>query len=103
MLDAGGHAGNHGAADPSTAGGPRRNRAMLNLLIVLLGVLILALSIFLGIVAPVSRATLEAARGRVGPDGRPVTVPGRHITGGVLGALVGAFILLIGLSCPLVE
>jgi regulator of protease activity HflC (stomatin/prohibitin superfamily) len=76
---------------------------MLNLLIVLLGLLILILSVSLGIVMPVSRAAAATARGHLGPDGRTPTVAARHISGGVLGAVIGGIILVIGLSGPLVE
>ena len=76
---------------------------MLNLLIILLGLLILILSISLGIALPIARTTAETARGRLAPNGKAPAVPARHITGGVLGAIVGGVILTIGVSAPLVE
>ena len=76
---------------------------MLNLLIVLLGLLILVLSVALGIVMPVSRAAAATARGHLTPDGKVPGVQARHISGGVLGTVIGAVILVIGLSGPLVE
>ena len=76
---------------------------MLNLLIVLLGLLILILSVSLGIVMPVSRTATLTARGHLTADGKPLPVPGRHVGAGVLGAVVGSVILVIGLSAPLVE
>ncbi len=76
---------------------------MLNLLIVLLGLLILLLSVALGIVMPVSRTATLTARGHLAADGKPLAVPARHVTTGVLGAVIGGVILVIGLSGPLVE
>lgn len=76
---------------------------MLNLLIVLLGLLILGLSVGLGIVLPISRTAVATARTRETAHGDLPRVPARHITGGVLGAIVGGVLVVIGLSSPLVE
>jgi prohibitin 2 len=75
----------------------------LNLIIILFGLLILGLSIGLGILLPISRAAAETARGRVSPDGRAPAVAARHIGGGVLGALIGGVITIVGASGPFVE
>jgi regulator of protease activity HflC (stomatin/prohibitin superfamily) len=76
---------------------------MLNLLIVLCGLLILGLSVGIGILLPISRTAAETARGRLAPDGKAPRVPARHIGGGVLGAVIGGVVTVIGLSGPLVE
>jgi regulator of protease activity HflC (stomatin/prohibitin superfamily) len=68
---------------------------MINLLIVLAGLIILGLSLGLGIVLPIGRA----APGR--RDAQPV--PRTHVLRGVVGAIIGAFLLVIGLSSPFVE
>ena len=68
---------------------------MINLLIVLAGLAILALSIVLGIVLPLGRA----APGR--HDAQPI--PTAHVLKGILGAVVGAVILVAGASAPFVE
>jgi prohibitin 2 len=68
---------------------------MLNVLIVIAGLIVLGLSLALGIVLPLSRVT----PGR--RDAPPV--PRAHILKGVLGAFVGALILIVGVSAPFVE
>jgi regulator of protease activity HflC (stomatin/prohibitin superfamily) len=68
---------------------------MINVLIVLVGLIVLGLSIGLGIVLPISRAT----SGR--RDGQPV--PRAHVFRGIVGAVIGALILVAGLSSPFVE
>src|SRR5258707_8336647 len=68
---------------------------MINLLIVLAGLVILGLSLGLGIVLPISRATAGRR------DGQPV--PRQHILRGIVGAVIGALILVAGLSAPFVE
>ena len=67
---------------------------MINLLILLAGLILLGLSLGLGIVLPLSRV----APGRPG-----VAVPRTHILKGVVGAAIGALILVVGLSAPFVE
>jgi prohibitin 2 len=76
---------------------------MLNLPIVLLGLLILGLSVGLGIVLPISRTAAETVRARGINQVNLPRVPARHITGGVLGAIIGGIVVVIGLSSPLVE
>ncbi len=68
---------------------------MINLLIVIAGLAILGVSLALGIVIPLSRAT----PGR--RDGQPV--PRTHVVQGVVGTIIGALILVAGLSAPFVE
>jgi regulator of protease activity HflC (stomatin/prohibitin superfamily) len=68
---------------------------MINLLIVLAGLLILGLSVGLGIVLPISRATANRR------DGQPV--PRQHVLRGVVGAVIGLIIIVAGLSSPFVE
>jgi len=75
---------------------------MLNVLILLLGVIILVASLAFGMVIPVARSTAEAAgRGPRNVTGSPV---GRkHMVGGVLGAIIGAVLVVIGVAAPFVE
>jgi regulator of protease activity HflC (stomatin/prohibitin superfamily) len=68
---------------------------MINFLIVLTGLVILGLSLGLGIVLPISRATAGRR------DGQPV--PTQHVLRGVVGAVIGGLILVAGLSAPFVE
>jgi len=68
---------------------------MINFLIVLTGLVILGLSIALGIVLPISRATAGRR------DGQPV--PRQHVLRGIVGAIIGGLILVAGLSAPFVE
>jgi len=68
---------------------------MINFLIVLTGLVILGLSLGLGIVLPISRATAGRR------DGQPV--PRQHVLRGVVGAIIGGLILVAGLSSPFVE
>lgn len=68
---------------------------MINLLIVIAGFVILVISIVVGIVLPL---------GRTAPGGRSAQpVPTTHIAKGVAGAIIGALILVAGLSAPFVE
>jgi regulator of protease activity HflC (stomatin/prohibitin superfamily) len=68
---------------------------MINLLIVIAGLAILLISLAVGIVIPLSQETTGRR------DGQPV--PRAHILRGVVGAIVGALILVAGLSSPFVE
>jgi regulator of protease activity HflC (stomatin/prohibitin superfamily) len=68
---------------------------MINALILLAGLVILGLSLGLGIVLPISRATANRR------DAQPV--PATHIVRGVVGAVIGAVILVAGLSSPFTE
>jgi regulator of protease activity HflC (stomatin/prohibitin superfamily) len=68
---------------------------MINFLIVLTGLVILGLSLGLGIVLPISRATAGRR------DGQPV--PRQHVLRGIVGAVIGGLILVAGLSAPFVE
>jgi regulator of protease activity HflC (stomatin/prohibitin superfamily) len=68
---------------------------MINLLILLAGLVLLGLSLALGIALPISRATAGRR------DAQPV--PATHILKGVAGAILGALILVAGLSAPFVE
>jgi regulator of protease activity HflC (stomatin/prohibitin superfamily) len=67
---------------------------VINLLILLAGAVILGLSVFLGIILPVGRATPQ----RGGPP-----VPRAHVARGVIGAAIGILIVVAGLSQPFVE
>lgn len=67
---------------------------MINLLILLAGAVILGLSVFLGIILPVGRATPQ----RGGPP-----VPRAHVARGVIGSAIGILIVVVGLSQPFVE
>lgn len=68
---------------------------MINLLIVIAGLAILGVSLALGVILPLSRAT---------PGRRDLQpVPRTHVLRGVVGAVVGALILVAGLSAPFVE
>ena len=68
---------------------------MINILILLAGLAILGLSLVIGIMLPLSRAT---------PGRRDVQpVPTAHVLRGVAGAVIGALILVAGLSAPFVE
>jgi regulator of protease activity HflC (stomatin/prohibitin superfamily) len=68
---------------------------MINLLIVIAGFAIIVISVVVWIVIPLSQAT----PGR--RDGQPV--PESHVVKGVVGAIIGALILVAGLSSPFVE
>jgi regulator of protease activity HflC (stomatin/prohibitin superfamily) len=68
---------------------------MINLLIVIAGFAIIVISVAVWIVIPLSQAT----PGR--RDGQPV--PESHAVKGVVGAIIGALILVAGLSSPFVE
>ena len=68
---------------------------MINLLIVIAGFAIIVISVAVWIVIPLSQAT----PGR--RDGQPV--PESHVVKGVVGAIIGALILVAGLSSPFVE
>ena len=68
---------------------------MINLLIVIAGFAIIVISVVVWIVIPLSQAT----PGR--RDGQPV--PESHVVKGVVGAIIGALILVVGLSAPFVE
>ena len=68
---------------------------MINLLIVIAGFAIIVISVAAWIVLPLS----QASTGR--RDGQPM--PESHIVKGVVGAVIGALILVAGLSSPFVE
>lgn len=68
---------------------------MINLLIVLAGLLLLVLSVALGIVMPISQAAV--------PGRRDQPVPRAHILRGIVGAVVGGLLLIVGLSSPFTE
>ena len=68
---------------------------MINLLIVIAGFAIIVISVVVWIVIPLSQAT----PGR--RDGQPE--PETHVVKGVVGAIIGALILVAGLSSPFVE
>ena len=65
---------------------------MINLLILLAGIVVFALSVGLGIVLPVQHAARQ-----------PKSVPRAHVVKGVIGAAIGLFVLVVGLSGPFVE
>jgi regulator of protease activity HflC (stomatin/prohibitin superfamily) len=67
---------------------------MINLLILIAGLVVLGLSVVLGIMLPIGRITTDR---RSGP------VPKAHILKGVVGAVIGALILVAGVSAPFVE
>jgi regulator of protease activity HflC (stomatin/prohibitin superfamily) len=67
---------------------------MINLLILLAGLVLLVVSVTLGIVIPLGRAT-------PGRDKAPV--PRAHVLRGVVGAAIGILILVVGVSAPFVE
>ena len=67
---------------------------MINLLILLTGVVILGVSLFLGIILPIGRATPQR--------GMP-EVPRAHVARGVVGSAIGILIVVVGLSQPFVE
>ena len=67
---------------------------MINLLVVVAGLVVLGLSLVLGIVLPI---------GRLAPGRRDAPVPKAHVFKGVVGAAVGALILVAGISAPFVE
>jgi regulator of protease activity HflC (stomatin/prohibitin superfamily) len=68
---------------------------MINFLIALTGLVVLIVSVVLGIIIPLGRAT---------PGRRDVTpVPATHVLKGVAGAIIGGLILVAGLSAPFVE
>jgi regulator of protease activity HflC (stomatin/prohibitin superfamily) len=67
---------------------------VINLLILLAGAVILGLSVFLGIILPVGRATPQ----RGGPP-----VPRAHVARGIVGSAIGILIVVVGLSQPFVE
>ena len=67
---------------------------MINVLILLAGLAILGLSLAFGIILPLGRAT----QGRTGAP-----VPTTHILKGIVGAVIGALILVAGASAPFVE
>jgi len=65
---------------------------MINILILLAGIIVLALSLGLGIVMPIERVR-----------SRPASVPRAHVLKGAIGAAIGLLILVVGLSGPFVE
>ncbi|HEX8026084.1 MAG TPA: prohibitin family protein [Candidatus Limnocylindrales bacterium] len=71
---------------------------MLNALVVLFGLAIVVVSVLFGIFIPLTRRAQESLQAR-----GPVPAPRAHILGGVVGALIGGFIAVIGLSGPFVE
>jgi regulator of protease activity HflC (stomatin/prohibitin superfamily) len=67
---------------------------MINLLILLAGLVILVVSLALGIVLPLGRNV----------PGRPsAPVPRSHVVRGIVGTIIGALILVAGVSAPFVE
>jgi regulator of protease activity HflC (stomatin/prohibitin superfamily) len=78
---------------------------MLNALILLLGIIILVASLGLGIMLPVARTAAAASpRGpRVVTPSGSVAVKRRHVLGGILGSIVGAVLVVVGLAAPFVE
>jgi len=67
---------------------------MINLLILLAGLVILIVSLGVGIVLPLGRAT----------PGRPgAPVPRAHVLRGIVGTVIGGLILVAGASAPFVE
>ena len=68
---------------------------MINLLILLAGLVILVVSLGVGIVLPLGRAT----------PGRPgaAPVPRAHVVRGIVGTVIGGLILVAGASAPFVE
>jgi regulator of protease activity HflC (stomatin/prohibitin superfamily) len=73
---------------------------VVNLLIALIGAVILIAAVGLGVIGPVSRSAAEAARGRYDNANPP---PTRHVAAGLVAALVGIIVLVIGLAGPFVE
>jgi prohibitin 1 len=69
---------------------------MLNLFIVLAGLVILTVSVIFGIFMPLGRGTTAALAGKPPP-------PKVHILRGIVGATIGAVVMIIGLSGPFVE
>ena len=67
---------------------------MINVLILLAGVIILGVSLAIGVLLPLGRVT----------PGRPgAPIPRAHVLRGIVGAAIGAIILVAGLSAPFVE
>jgi len=75
---------------------------MLNVLILLLGVIILVASVAFGMVIPVARTTAEAA-GRGPRNVSAAPVGKKHMAGGIVGAVIGAVLIVIGFAAPFVE
>jgi len=69
---------------------------MINLLILLAGLVILVVSVALGIVLPLGRATPTPGRATA-------PVPKAHVLRGIVGAFIGGLILVAGVSAPFVE
>jgi regulator of protease activity HflC (stomatin/prohibitin superfamily) len=70
---------------------------MLNLFIVLAGLVLLIVSVIFGIVLPIGRGTPT-------PTGIRQVPPARvHILRGIIGATIGAIVMIIGISGPFVE
>jgi prohibitin 2 len=67
---------------------------MINVLILLTGAVILGVSLFLGIILPIGRATPQR--------GMP-EVPRAHVARGAIGVAIGLLIVVVGLSQPFVE
>ena len=77
--------------DHQVRGGPT---VMINVLILLAGVIVLGVSLAIGILLPLGRVT----------PGRPgAAIPRAHVFRGIVGVVIGAFILVAGLSAPFVE
>ncbi|MHB8893053.1 MAG: prohibitin family protein [Candidatus Limnocylindrales bacterium] len=76
---------------------------MLNVLILLLGAVILVASLALGVALPVARTAAEASPrvARNVSPGKPVRA--RHVAGGIVGAVIGAVLVVIGMASPFVE
>jgi regulator of protease activity HflC (stomatin/prohibitin superfamily) len=67
---------------------------MINVLILLAGVIVLGVSLAIGILLPLGRAT----------PGRPgAPIPKAHVFRGIIGVAIGAVIVVAGLSAPFVE
>ena len=70
---------------------------MLNLFIVLAGLVLLIVSVIFGIVLPIGRGTPT-------PTGIRQVPPAKvHILRGIIGATIGAVIMIIGFAGPFVE
>jgi regulator of protease activity HflC (stomatin/prohibitin superfamily) len=71
---------------------------MLNVLIVLAGLVLLIVSVIFGIVLPIGRGTPTASGGP-----RQVPPAKIHILRGIIGATLGAVVMIIGFAGPFVE
>lgn len=78
---------------------------MLNVLILLLGLLVLAVSLGLGVFMPVARTAASASGRRVidAKGNAVVPVAGRHVATGIVGGIIGIVLVVIGMAGPFVE